>query len=193
MLSHREIHRELIVTDGSLSGPPADQPLTLSSSAELASLRETITSLTTENATLVNRLTTLENTISTLRTDAGLLIEARAENARLEEESRELRSQLEVQGTKLAGFERIKEDMDAVRAESEDAASRAIKSEGEVERLEKEVERLKKEVDEKDEAVKNQTEELETRLTRQREREGGLEAEVARLKQVNGVSQTLPR
>jgi chromosome segregation ATPase len=154
-------------------------------SGDADSLRNTITSLNKDKSDLTARISSLESTISSLQTDAGLLKEARVENQRLEEESREQRSVIDAQSAQLIDLQKLQAELDSVKLDLETTSQKAKTGDEDVERLMEDVKKLTKEMKAKEAAVKSQTEDLENRLNRQRDREGGLEAEVARLKQVS--------
>lgn len=147
-------------------------------SDSITNLQQTVTLLNAERKDLQTTIESLKEELTSAKADSKLLVEARAVTARLEEEKRQLAAEVEA-GEKRADeaaeaqdlLEKTRSELEASKKETEEAIVAKEGLEAEKEELEgKEGDRVK---------------ELEKNLERAREREGVLEAEVGRLKQVS--------
>ncbi|KAK8843491.1 hypothetical protein IAR55_007151 [Kwoniella newhampshirensis] len=143
-----------------------------------ATLQETVSLLIAERSDLQTQLADVKAQLATAKGDSQLLAEGRILIAQLEEDKKSLEAR-------------------SVKAEEE--AAKVTEMEGEASKISEELQDLRKERDElrfeKEklgdqvraaiESEKEKIEELETALERSRGREGGLEAEVGRLRQNN--------
>ncbi len=161
--------------------------------AEIRALKGTIDRVTLERVAATQRVTALESTVSSLQTDVGLLAEARTHLARLEEENRGLQTRLESTEARLAELDELRTARDRATAQVAELEEDKAAQDRRVQELVGQVDKARAELEEKDVAAKAQVDEVESRLARQRDREGGLEAEVIRLKQVGLGTSTQPQ
>lgn len=152
-------------------------PVKTASSDSVTNLQESITNLLAERADLQKDVADLTAQLGSARSDQQLLAEAREVTARLEGEKCEMEERLNAAGEEAAkgketatALEAARRELEGAKKETEDARSAREALEAELEEREgKEGERVA---------------ELEKTLERARQREGALETEVGRLKQV---------
>lgn len=144
-------------------------------------LQETISLLIAERSDLQEQLAKLKASLSAAEADSKLLAEGRDLITKLEGEKTDLESRL----AKADEKSRLADELGA----------KVGSLEGDVKGLTEERDRLKDEAEEVEErrrkegeGEKERTDELEKSLSRAREREGGLEAEIGRLRSVSRLT-----
>lgn len=162
---------------------PSTNPSTASNIASPSS--EALSRLRETNADLTNRLIAMETELDGLRTDSGLLSEARGVVSTLEKERAGLEERLRGQQSQLDKGEGLRNELGQVKLDLAGATERADKAETTLESLRKDLKRAEKRIVEAEEKGQTDLKEIQSRLDRQREREGGLEGEIARLKQAH--------
>lgn len=145
-----------------------------------SNLQETVSLLIAERVDLQGQLAKLEASLAAAKGDSQLLVEGRTLISRLEREKVELEQQLG----------RATEDEKRRRSVDDDFEKMRDEFEGlrmERDRLVKEQQEAKAARKQEDHRNEERIAEVEKQLERIREREGGLEAEVGRLRQVSCV------
>lgn len=147
------------------------------SNDSLANLQETVSLLLNERSELQSQLSSLRSEFETAQGDTKLLEQGRELIKDLEEEKRSLEFQLNEAQDKAARIEGLERQVKSTENELE-----GVKKTKEY--LQEEKERLESELVVQRDAEKERVVELEKAIERSREREGGLEAEIRRLRQV---------
>lgn len=171
-----------ITADNEASESKPSEPAPVSAHNDsLGNLQETISLLMAERSDLQSQITGLKESLEAAKGDSKLLEEGRALISTLEQEKRSLEDRLEAEAKKservveLQGTSwRLEEELVALRKEHIEAKSRSESELAESKR--------------KEEEFQSKVTEAEKALERAREREGGLEAEIGRLRQVGPLS-----
>lgn len=168
--------------DKALSTPDKESPvppeLKRQDSESIANLQQTVSLLIAERTDLQTEVAGLKKDLASAQSDAQLLAEARDVTSRLVEEKKELEGKVaegEAKGKEAAEtktlLDKVRQELGAAKKEVEEAVAAKEAAEDEKEELKgKEGERVA---------------ELTKNLERAQAREGVLEAEVGRLKQVS--------
>lgn len=147
-------------------------------SATIINLQETVSLLIAERTDLQSQLAAVTASLHAAKADSGLLAEGRALIGTLEGEKADLETRLDEASRRADRVEGLEKELGEAQKQAESAGAENERLDGEVKRLQKENEEAGKKLQEK-------VEELEKGLERSREREGGLEAELRRLRSVS--------
>lgn len=174
---------EQVVSAPTIAEPPSqpEKATTAPNENELADLRK-------ENEGLRLEITHLNRRNSSLATDSGLLNEARQLATRLEEEKSQLESRVESLVNLEAEVDRIREDREQYERKARDLEADLKRHQDQAEKLRSELEQEKSRADSIAEEAEQKAKEFESRSERQRDREGSLEAELTKLKQVSSCA-----
>jgi len=157
--------------------PPAPASLVVDS-ATITNLQETVSLLIAERTDLQNQVAALTTSLNAAKAESGLLAEGRALISKLEADKADLEARLEETSRRAERVGGLEKDVADLQAQAE-------KKRSENERLEGEVDRLQAENEEAGKKLQEKVEELDKGLERSRQREGGLEAELGRLRSVS--------
>lgn len=144
-----------------------------------------LSKLQKENEELRHEIADLGRRNSSLATDSGLLNEARALAARLEEEKAQLESRVEHLVNLEVEVDRIRSGQERDQARVRELEADLAQHRDQAKTLQTELEQEQSRARSADEAAEQKAKEFESRAERQRDREGSLEAELSKLKQVS--------
>lgn len=152
---------------------------------EISRLQQEREQIQKDREDLQAQLQTISRLNSSLQTDSGLLNEARALTSKLETDNELLEEKVQGLLALEEELSHLKSKRDEEQNQHQEAKDEAEKQRQELSNLRDELEKEKIKLSEAKMEGDKMIKDLEARLERQREREGGLESELTKLKQVS--------